>query len=252
MKKNNTIHTNIVNFNNITKSTNKIISKLSLILLLIFAVSFVSKVQAQEITQSITDISSTIKKYTFTYKLSDTEKKDIRYIFVKSSTGDIKSCFDACDVCFAANKGYSQSGTELRCNNCGKKFKIDELGTQGKGGCWPAHLPHTSDAQNVVLNNSDLIEGSYLFPQETISDVNDNNKSSSIVIIVQNEKLTVKLANSVPRNLKVISLDGRIIKDVNSLNNEISIDISNLSSGIYFVLTEIDGKPFSKSFYIFK
>jgi uncharacterized membrane protein len=76
----------------------------------------------------------------------------------------VRTAFDACEVCYNANKGYSQVGSDMICNNCGLSFKIDGLGTSNKGsGCWPAYLPNEVKGDNVVIKKSDLEAGAYLF-----------------------------------------------------------------------------------------
>lgn len=85
----------------------------------------------------------------------------IRFFAVKGSDGSIKTAFDACDVCYANKKGYRQEGVYMVCNNCGKKFAIDSLGTENKnpGGCWPGYLPNKIAGDSVVIEKSDLEKG---------------------------------------------------------------------------------------------
>jgi hypothetical protein len=81
--------------------------------------------------------------------------KPINFFLVKSSDGVIRAAIDACDVCFAARKGYHQEGDFLVCNNCGQRFpsvKINEV----KGGCNPAPLTRAMQGDTVVIKLSDL------------------------------------------------------------------------------------------------
>jgi uncharacterized membrane protein len=88
----------------------------------------------------------------------------IKYFIVKDKSGTIHTAFDACDVCYAAKKGYRQSGDYARCNNCGKTFAVVDIGTRNTaGGCWPGYLPHEIQGDNIVLKNSDLGSGKYRF-----------------------------------------------------------------------------------------
>jgi uncharacterized membrane protein len=88
----------------------------------------------------------------------------IKYFAVKASNGDIKTAFDACDVC-GGRKGYRQEGTDMICNNCGRYFAIDQLGSKNiyGGGCWPGYLAHTIGGDYVVIKTSDLKAGGYQF-----------------------------------------------------------------------------------------
>ncbi|MFA4855315.1 MAG: DUF2318 domain-containing protein [archaeon] len=89
----------------------------------------------------------------------------IRFFAVKASDGSIKTAFDACDVCYVKKKGYRQEGNFMVCNNCGKRFAIDSLGTENKnpGGCWPGYLPNKIVGDSVVIEKADLENGGWKF-----------------------------------------------------------------------------------------
>jgi uncharacterized membrane protein len=107
----------------------------------------------------LSQISQTVKHYQY-----DANGVTVKYFAVKGSDGLVRTAFDACEVCYRAKKGYSQSGSDVVCNNCGLKFKIDGLGTKNKGkGCWPGYLPHIVEGDYVVIKKSDLKAGSYMF-----------------------------------------------------------------------------------------
>jgi len=99
----------------------------------------------------LSDISSKVKFYSF-----DDDGVDIDYFTVLGSDGEPRTAFDACDVC-GGHKGYRQDGTDIICNNCGKVFRIDGLGTQNTGsGCWPSYLPHKIEGDNLLIKISDI------------------------------------------------------------------------------------------------
>ena len=76
----------------------------------------------------------------------------------------VRIAFDACDVCFAEKKGYRQNGDVMVCNNCGKQFHIDGIGTENvQGGCWPSYLPMTSTDGDVRIKISDVVSKKYMF-----------------------------------------------------------------------------------------
>lgn len=96
----------------------------------------------------------------FTYKTD--EGVAIRYFIMKSSDGVIRAAFDACDVCWAENKGYSQKGDFMTCNNCGRKFpsvRINEV----RGGCNPAPLKRKVENGTVIIRVADILEGKSYF-----------------------------------------------------------------------------------------
>ena len=86
----------------------------------------------------------------------------IRYFILKSSDGVIRAAFDACDVCWPANKGYYQDGDVMVCRNCGRRFasiRVNEV----KGGCNPAPLNRSIQGDQLILKVKDLLEGKQYF-----------------------------------------------------------------------------------------
>ncbi len=86
----------------------------------------------------------------------------VRYFAVRGSDGQVRTAFDACDVC--GGYGYTQQGNDIACKKCGKVFSIDGLGTKNKGyGCWPSYLSHTTDNENIIINKKELEAGAFRF-----------------------------------------------------------------------------------------
>ena len=106
----------------------------------------------------LSEISNQLKKYSF---LAD--GTEVTYFAVLGSDGEVRTAFDACDVC-GGSMGYQQDGTDIFCRKCGRYFSIDGLGTQNKGyGCWPSYLPHTVEGDSIIIKKSDLEEGAHRF-----------------------------------------------------------------------------------------
>lgn len=94
---------------------------------------------------------------------ADAGGSEIHYFVLKSSDGVYRAAYDACDVCFRANRGYRQEGDLMVCNNCGQAFpsvKVNEV----KGGCNPAPLTREVDGGNLVITKGDLAAGGHYFP----------------------------------------------------------------------------------------
>jgi uncharacterized membrane protein len=88
----------------------------------------------------------------------------VKYFSIRSSDGEIRVAFDACDVCYGAKKGYVKDGSDMRCVNCGNRYAISGLGTENRGGgCWPSYLPRVIDGDEVVIQKSDLENKAYMF-----------------------------------------------------------------------------------------
>ncbi len=100
------------------------------------------------------------KAHHFTYKADDGAV--IRYFIIKSSDGVIRAAFDACDVCWPENKGYTQQGDVMVCNNCGRRFpsaRINEV----QGGCNPAPLKRKVEQGIVIIQVADILQGKRYF-----------------------------------------------------------------------------------------
>ena len=91
----------------------------------------------------------------------DADGTTVSFFAVKTAEGDVKTAFDACDVCGYAKKGYRQEGNFMVCNNCGNRYPISGIGTQNKtpGGCWPGYIPSKIVGGNLIVEKSDLEAG---------------------------------------------------------------------------------------------
>jgi uncharacterized membrane protein len=89
--------------------------------------------------------------------------KNVNYFVVSGTDGKPRTAFDACDVC-GGKKGYRQSGNDMICNNCGRYFNIDSIGTKNRGGgCWPSYLSHEIDGDYIVINKQEIAAGAWRF-----------------------------------------------------------------------------------------
>ncbi len=106
----------------------------------------------------LSEIKSQAKFYT--YNAGGTE---VRFFAVRGSDGEVRTAFDACDVC-KGYKGYRQQGSDMVCNNCGRYFSIDGIGTKNRGGgCWPSYLSHETDGDYMIIKEGELSAGRWMF-----------------------------------------------------------------------------------------
>ncbi|MHA2202678.1 MAG: Fe-S-containing protein [Candidatus Hodarchaeales archaeon] len=111
------------------------------------------------LVHSVSSLSNRAKF--FEYKAGSVK---VSYFAVIGSDNVVRLAFDACDVCFAEKKGYRQNGDVMVCNNCGKQFNIDGIGTENvQGGCWPSYLPITVAEGNVRIKITDIESKKYMF-----------------------------------------------------------------------------------------
>lgn len=215
-------------------------------------IGFTQPSHAQVVMHPLSEISPTVKYYSYDYLLSSTQMKKIKYMIVLASNSDVKTVFNACDVCYQANKGYSQSGTDVRCNNCGNRFTIDGLGNKNTSGtCNPGYLPHSIEGDQVVLKISDLLTGAYYFPTETITSVDSPPLTSDAVQLIQtSQELTVLLPQDRRRTFRIYGIDGRLLTTRAASSRTVRIVLAGYTPGAYFLVIADAGEVVSKRFLV--
>ncbi|MBI5343353.1 MAG: DUF2318 domain-containing protein [Deltaproteobacteria bacterium] len=96
------------------------------------------------------------------FLLQEAGSRQIHYFVLKSSDGAYRAAFDACDVCFRANRGYRQQSDLMVCNNCGQTFPSGKIG-EVKGGCNPHPLARKVEGQYLVIRKADIASGKDYF-----------------------------------------------------------------------------------------
>ncbi|MCX6153443.1 MAG: Fe-S-containing protein [Candidatus Kapabacteria bacterium] len=213
-----------------------------------------SELFSQTVTQPVAGVTANFKKYIYTEILSKSTKRDIEYVCILSSKGEVKTCLNACDVCYGAHKGYSKSGTTLVCNNCGNKFAIDGLGTQGTGGCNPGYLPHTIVGDSVVFQIADFLPKGELYflitPYSSAVEDKSIASASNFNLLIQNDNLKISFEDINVHNCSIFNINGEICKTFSENSSELNADICDLSAGSYLIKVEENGKYVSKVFSI--
>ncbi|TAL69447.1 MAG: DUF2318 domain-containing protein [Bacteroidetes bacterium] len=214
---------------------------ISLLLFVVFLMNF-NFAKAQDKRHPVSEITQTAKYYSYQYIIDGSTLKNIEYFIVKDGSGNFKTAFNACEVCYKADKGYSQKGDKMHCNNCGNEYPIENLGSQDTGGCWPGYLPHTISGDEIVIQISDIEKGAYLFPPEPYSDVNDPmNLPPSFTLIVKVYELLLTMPTPAERNIRIFDMNAHILSSLTSNANELSINTGNLSCGVYMLVIQ-EGK----------
>lgn len=82
----------------------------------------------------------------------------IQLIVAKSTDNKIKLAFNTCQSCNPSPNAYFiQKGEYLECQNCGSKFKIDEINVK-KHGCNPLPVEEKEENKNQIIINKSYIE----------------------------------------------------------------------------------------------
>lgn len=96
------------------------------------------------------------------YNVLMSSGKTIYFFVLKDKNGIYRAAANACQVCFAAGKGFHQEGDEMVCNNCGNRYPIEKIATE-KGGCNPAPINPNLEIKNdkVIIKEKDFkkVEG---------------------------------------------------------------------------------------------
>lgn len=85
---------------------------------------------------------------------------------VKASDGTIRTAFNTCQVCFDSGRGfYVQEGDQMVCQNCGNRFKINQI-EKIKNGCNP--IPITTNFKKdkgsfITISNDFIAENTQFF-----------------------------------------------------------------------------------------
>jgi uncharacterized membrane protein len=120
--------------------------------------SFTTTAPRGDVKIALADVSGG-KAHFYSYDAGGTP---VNYFVLKSSDGVVRAAFDACDVCFAQKKGYSQEGDEMVCNNCGRRFPSTRINV-AEGGCNPSPLDRTEADGQLIISASDLQAGARYF-----------------------------------------------------------------------------------------
>ncbi|MGD9568966.1 MAG: Fe-S-containing protein [Sedimentibacter sp.] len=85
---------------------------------------------------------------------------------VKASDGTVRTAFNTCQVCYSSGRGYYvQEGDVLVCQNCGNRFKMDEVEV-ARGGCNPVPIfkeMKTETDSTITIPKDLLVEAEGIF-----------------------------------------------------------------------------------------
>lgn len=209
---------------------------------------------AQSFEYPLSGITTTASFYSYVHRTSDTTGIEIKYFIVMAPNGEIKSAFDACEVCWAEYKGYVQLSTYMRCVNCGNTYPINALGTQGSGGCWPGYLPHTTGPGSISIEASDLATGAWMFQEVPM----DPPGTSSVFAIEPAPfdfhqhagQLVVKMPTAAKRSFSIQNLNGQVLSSAETASSMLTVPTHGLRVGVYIFNVEENGQVYSRKFWV--
>jgi uncharacterized membrane protein len=99
---------------------------------------------------------------TATYYPVTVEGTDMEVIAVKAPDGSIRTAFNTCQICYDSGRGYyEQDGDELVCQNCGNRFKMNQVEVEF-GGCnpWPIFSGDKAVTDETITISYDFLQES--------------------------------------------------------------------------------------------
>ncbi len=113
--------------------------------------------EGEQLVIPISEVSETAQFYPVNVNGTEME-----IIAVKDSSGNIRTAFNTCQICYDSGRGYyKQVGELFVCQNCGNRFTAEQIEIQA-GGCNPYPI---FDTDKTVTDDSIVI--SYDFLEES-------------------------------------------------------------------------------------
>jgi uncharacterized membrane protein len=118
-------------------------------------------IKNQDLIIPLSDISSTAQFYPV-----EIDGTRMEVLAVQASDGTYRTAFNTCQVCYASGRGYyKQSGNLLVCQNCGNRFRMNQVEVQS-GGCNPVPIfaqNKTVDSEKIVISKEFLQKAKGIF-----------------------------------------------------------------------------------------
>jgi len=122
----------------------KIAAVIALVLLITGGIAFAQDAKLNQKKPVISDRDLVIQISDITenalFYPVDIDGMRIEVLAVKAPDGTIRTAFNTCQVCYGSGRGfYVQQGTLLVCQNCGNRFRMNQIERQA-GGCNPVPI----------------------------------------------------------------------------------------------------------------
>ena len=96
------------------------------------------------------------------YRFLNSGNQEVRFFVGRDGTGQVQVAFDADEQCAKGKRGFRHEGEWMVCNKCDKAFRLNTVNSGGEG-CTPIPLHHRVEGQELVLAESDILQGWRLF-----------------------------------------------------------------------------------------
>lgn len=96
------------------------------------------------------------------FQFLNSGNQEVHFFVGRDNTGQIQVAFDANEQCFKQKRGYRHEGEWMVCNKCDKAFRLTDINSGGQG-CQPIPLRHQVAGSDLVLAETDILQGWRLF-----------------------------------------------------------------------------------------
>ncbi len=118
-------------------------------------------VEGSDLVIPVGDISQKVTFYPM-----EADGTQLEVLAVKAPDGTIRTAFNTCQVCYDSGRGYyEQDGDVLVCQNCGNRFRMEQVEVVS-GGCNPVPIldnNKTVDDTSITISGAFLSEAKALF-----------------------------------------------------------------------------------------
>ena len=118
-------------------------------------------VKDADLVISISEISTKANFYPV-----EIEGTELEVLAVEAPDGSIRTAFNTCQVCYSSGRGYyEQDGDVLVCQNCGNRFRMDQIEIES-GGCNPVPIFDTNKTvteDSIIISKELLTEAKVIF-----------------------------------------------------------------------------------------
>lgn len=96
------------------------------------------------------------------YLFLNTSNQEVRFLVGRDPQGVVQVGFDASETHAKVGRGFRHEGEWLVDNKCDTASRLSQV-NEGGGGCRPVPLRHRLDGTQLVLAESDILQGWRLF-----------------------------------------------------------------------------------------
>ncbi len=92
------------------------------------------------------------------FRFLNAGNQEVKFFVGRDTEGQLQVGFDASEICYKRKRGFTPEDGWMVCNTCDKSFHLTHI-NEDRGGCAPVALAHRVEGDQVVLTESDILQG---------------------------------------------------------------------------------------------